>query len=166
MAEVVFSAPNSPPCRREALRCCLRVNACAAIYVTHQSRFFDASSRALARARATKSGCAPMRVPLWTIDWQTAWHSTRDGPREVARGVVGQRAHVRHELVHDIVGQDHAVEQRVALGEDAREGVEHRSLKLRLELARIIGEQLDVRLAIVLDESAKCHDGSIMTVGP
>src|SRR5215467_1086740 len=85
--------------------------------------------------------CAPMRVPameLWTIDSETARHPEGDRAREISRRGVRQRAHVRHELVHDIVGQDDAEDHRVALCDDVLDVVEHRSSKPRLELARVV----------------------------
>src|SRR6185437_5195465 len=99
-----------------------------------------------------RSGEAKVRLP---IHRQSARHAMRYQAAEVAGGVVGQRAHVVGELIDDRRGKHDAVEERVALLEDRGRRVEQRAAKYRLELERVVGGELLVGIAVVIDEIAK-----------
>ena len=74
---------------------------------------------------------------------------------------VGERAHLRHQLVHQIVGEDHAREQIVPLLEDVRRVVHHRQSQRRLQPRGIEREELEIGLAVVLDEIAQRRDRTV-----
>jgi hypothetical protein len=95
-----------------------------------------------------------------------ARHPDRRRARQVARRRVGKRGHVIHRLVHQVVGEHHAGEERVAPLQDRVGVVEQRGLQRRLEQQAIVGEQLLVRLAVVLDEGAQRRDGTVVAVSP
>src|SRR5262245_46281075 len=95
---------------------------------------------------------------------QPTRHAERHEPRKVARRRIGERAHVVHELAEDVRSEHDPIEQRVTLGEDRLRRGNHRAAQLELEWRRVERSQLDVRLAVVLDESAQRQERPVVPV--
>ena len=97
----------------------------------------------------------PDSDPNSTIDGKPARHAIRRDVLHLTGRIVRERAHVVHQLVHDLIGKNDAVEDRIAPRQDVG-GVRHeRAVKQRLERPRVELQQLRVRFAVVLDERAE-----------